>query len=172
MMLHKLVLGKIFAHALRSFSSSAEPSLLKVGDVLKLKRVFSYQDVLDYAQVTHDSNPLHFNAELAREAGFEDALVHGMLVASLFPRIISSNFPGAVYASQSLNFKLPIYVGEEVTGEVQAISIKQMKQKHIFFLCSRAKFTTKCFKQSELVIDGEALAVLPTLAFRQAESDE
>ncbi|KAL9688275.1 hypothetical protein QQ045_032695 [Rhodiola kirilowii] len=166
MMLHKLVLGKIFAHALRSFSSSAEPSLLKVGDVLKLKRVFSYQDVLDYAQVTHDSNPLHFNAELAREAGFEDALVHGMLVASLFPRIISSNFPGAVYASQSLNFKLPIYVGEEVTGEVQAISIKQMKQKHI------AKFTSKCFKQSELVIDGEALAVLPTLAFRQAESDE
>ncbi|CAM8919550.1 unnamed protein product [Rhodiola kirilowii] len=166
MMLHKLVLGKIFAHALRSFSSSAEPSLLKVGDVLKLKLVFSYQDVLDYARVTHDSNPLHFNAELAREAGFEDALVHGMLVASLFPRIISSNFPGAVYASQSLNFKLPIYVGEEVTGEVQAISIKQMKQKHI------AKFTTKCFKQSELVIDGEALAVLPTLAFRQAESDE
>ncbi|CAM8916426.1 unnamed protein product [Rhodiola kirilowii] len=166
MMLHKLVLGKIFARALRSFSSSAEPSLLKVGDVLKLKRVFSYQDVLDYARVTHDSNPLHFNAELAREAGFEDALVHGMLVASLFPRIISSNFPGAVYASQSLNFKLPIYVGEEVTGEVQAISIKQMKQKHI------AKFTTKCFKQSELVIDGEALAVLPTLPFRQAESDE
>ncbi|CAM8909980.1 unnamed protein product [Rhodiola kirilowii] len=166
MMLHKLVLGKIFAHALRSFSSSAEPSLMKVGDVLKLKRVFLYQDVLDYARVTHDSNPLHFNAELAREAGFEDALVHGMLVASLFPRIISSNFPGAVYASQSLNFKLPIYVGEEVTGEVQAISIKQMKQKHI------AKFTTKCFKQSELVIDGEALAVLPTLAFRQAESDE
>uniref|UniRef100_A0A7N0V5A3 MaoC-like domain-containing protein n=1 Tax=Kalanchoe fedtschenkoi TaxID=63787 RepID=A0A7N0V5A3_KALFE len=166
MILHRSMLGKSFVGSLRSFSWSSEPSLLKVGDILKLKRVFSHQDVLDYAQVSHDSNPLHFDGELAREAGFEDALVHGMLVAALFPRIISSNFPGAVYASQSLNFKLPIYVGEEVMGEVQAINIRQSKQKHI------AKFTTKCFKEGALVIDGEALAVLPTLAFRPAESAE
>lgn len=76
---------------LRCFSSSAL-NILKTGDILRQRRVFTNEDVLEYAKVTHDSNPLHFDSELARNAGFEDRLVHGMLVAALFPRIISSHF--------------------------------------------------------------------------------
>jgi hydroxyacyl-ACP dehydratase HTD2-like protein with hotdog domain len=76
---------------LRCFSSSAL-NILKTGDILRQRRVFTNEDVLQYSKVTHDSNPLHFDSELARNAGFEDRLVHGMLVAALFPRIISSHF--------------------------------------------------------------------------------
>lgn len=76
------------------FSSSLAPcsSVLKVGDILKETRVFSDKDVLEYSKVSGDSNPLHFDSESARAAGFQDRLVHGLLVASLFPRIISSHF--------------------------------------------------------------------------------
>jgi hydroxyacyl-ACP dehydratase HTD2-like protein with hotdog domain len=76
---------------LRCFSSSAL-NILKTGDILRQRRVFSNEDVLQYSKVTHDSNPLHFDSDLARNAGFEDRLVHGMLVAALFPQIISSHF--------------------------------------------------------------------------------
>ncbi|XP_019164500.1 PREDICTED: uncharacterized protein LOC109160678, partial [Ipomoea nil] len=84
-------------------------------------------------------------------AGFSDRLVPGMLVASLFPRTIASNFPGAVYVSQMLQFKLPVYIGEEIVGEICATNIKVLKAKHV------VKFFTKCFKRDgALVIDGEA----------------
>lgn len=77
---------------LRSFSSVASKTLLKVGDVLRETRVFSSEDVKAYAEVSHDWNPLHFDPESARKAGFENRLVHGMLVSSMFPRIISAQF--------------------------------------------------------------------------------
>ncbi|KAI3411367.1 MaoC-like domain-containing protein [Psidium guajava] len=153
--------------SLRCFSSSG-PQILRTGDILRQSRIFSGEDVIDYSKVSHDSNPLHFDAEVARNSGFEDRPVHGMLVAALFPRIIASRFlvivafklfsvdspqvmlqPGAIYVSQSLQFKWPVYVGDEVVGEVQAVNIRESKKKYIGEL---------------LVIDGEAVAILPSLA--------
>nr|DAD48442.1 TPA_asm: hypothetical protein HUJ06_018379 [Nelumbo nucifera] len=75
-----------------SFSSSAASRILKIGDVLKHSRKFSDLDVLEYSKLSHDSNPLHFDSKCAKTAGFEDRLVHGMLVAGLFPQIIASHF--------------------------------------------------------------------------------
>lgn len=78
--------------SVRGFSSAAAPRLLRIGDVLKQKRVYSSDDVLDYSRVSHDLNPLHLDAQSAKSAGYEDRLVHGMLVAALFPTIISTHF--------------------------------------------------------------------------------
>ncbi|CAN1131118.1 (R)-specific enoyl-CoA hydratase [Linum perenne] len=134
---------------------------LRTGDILRKTRVFSSEDVHQYSKASLDSNPVHFDSEVARDSGFEDRVVHGMLVAALFPWIISSHFPGAIYASQSLHFKMPVYIGEEITGEVQATNVREYKNdKYI------VKFTTKCFKKKGelLVIDGEATAILPTVS--------
>ncbi|KAK3039855.1 hypothetical protein RJ639_028248 [Escallonia herrerae] len=144
--------------------SSSTSVMLKSGDVLKQARIFSVTDVLEYSKLSYDSNPLHLDSGYAKNAGFEERLVPGMLVASLLPRIIASHFPGAVYVSQTLHFKLPAYIGEEITGEVQATSIREMKKKHI------AKFSTKCFKDGNLVLDGEAAAILPTLSMEPMQS--
>ncbi|KAL5581191.1 hypothetical protein UlMin_013633 [Ulmus minor] len=141
------------------------PCLLKVGDTLRKTRTFTNEDVIEYSKVTYDTNPLHFDSESARIAGFEDRLVHGMLVAALFPRIISSHFPGAIYVSQSLHFKLPVYIGEEIFGEVEATHVRESKNRYI------AKLKTRCFKNGELlVIDGEAMAILPSLVVEQVDS--
>ncbi|CAK9153561.1 unnamed protein product [Ilex paraguariensis] len=141
------------------FSCYSAPNTLKTGAILKQARTFSNEDVLKYSKLSYDSNPLHFDAECARNAGFKGVLVPGMLVASLFPRIIASHFPGAVYVSQTLQFKLPVYIGEEIISEVQATNIREMKNKYI------AKFSTKCSQNDGLVVlDGEATAILPTLA--------
>lgn len=151
-----------FGPSLR-FSSLSALHILQNGDILRQARVFSVADVFEFSKVSHDSNPLHFDSEFAQSAGFEDRLVHGMLVAALFPRIISSHFPGAVYVSQSLQFKLPVYIGEEIVGEVQAINIRANKERYI------AKFSTRCRRNGgSLVLDGEAMAILPTLAVKEA----
>ncbi|KAI3511803.1 hypothetical protein L1887_18961 [Cichorium endivia] len=138
-------------------------SLLKSGDKLKRTRIFSSQDLVEFSKLSFDANPLHLDSEYARNAGFKDRIVPGMLVSSLFPTIIASHFPGAVYASQTLHFRLPVYVDEEIVGEVEATNIRELKKKYI------AKFTTRCFNGSGvLVLDGEAMAVLPTLSQTQA----
>lgn len=85
------------------FSSSSR-HVLKTGDVLKQARIFSNSDVLEYSKMSHDLNPLHFDLKCAQSSGFEDRLVHGMLVASLFPRIIASHFVSSFLSF--LNFSL------------------------------------------------------------------
>ncbi|XP_044478393.1 (R)-specific enoyl-CoA hydratase [Mangifera indica] len=163
-MLIKSLLSSSFPSVVRCFSS-IEPNVLRSGDILRQTRVYSSEDVLEYSKVSQDSNPLHFEPEIARAAGFDDPLVHGMLVAALFPRIISSHFPGAIYVSQSLHFRLPVYIGDKILGEVQALNIREMKKKYL------VKFSTKCLKNGELVVlDGEAMAILPTLAVFEEQS--
>lgn len=91
MLSSKALFSAYISPFLKCFSSSTS-NVLKVGDVLSFTRIFTSEDVLEYSKVSHDTNPLHFDSELARHAGFEDRLVHGMLVASMFPYIISSHF--------------------------------------------------------------------------------
>ncbi|KAK9166185.1 hypothetical protein Scep_001376 [Stephania cephalantha] len=114
---------------LRSFSSSSAPRILHIGDVLTSSKQFSDQDVLQFSNLTLDFNPLHFDPHIARESGFRDRIVHGILVASLFPRTIAFNFAGAVYVSQSLQFKSPVYVGERVVAEVRPVQLRQNKDR-------------------------------------------
>ncbi|PNX72469.1 hydroxyacyl-thioester dehydratase type 2 [Trifolium pratense] len=164
MLFRSLHSSKLQYLSLRCFSSATFPHVLKPGDVLKKSRVFTEEDVLEYSKVSHDSNPLHTDSAAARNVGFEGPLVHGMLVPSLFPHIISAHFPAAVYVSQTLNFKLPVYIGDQIVGEVRVTSLRENKNRYL------AKFKTRCFKNGEiLVIEGEALALLPTLDYRSAE---
>lgn len=130
MVIRSLHCRKVQFPSLRCFTS-ATPHVLKPGDVLRKARVFTEEDVLQYSKVSCDSNPLHADAVAARNVGFEGPLVHGMLVASLFPHIISSHFPGAVYVSQSLNFKFPVYIGDKIIGEVQATNLRENKNRHL-----------------------------------------
>ncbi|XP_022140510.1 uncharacterized protein LOC111011158 [Momordica charantia] len=156
-MLRRGVFSAFIVSSSLKFFSSSTSNVLKVGDILSHTRIFTSEDVLEYSKVSHDSNPLHFDSALARRAGYEDRLVHGMLVASMFPLIISSHFPGAIYVSQSLNFKLPVYVGEQIIGQVEAVNLKENKKRYL------AKFRTLCLRNGgDLVLEGEAMAILPS----------
>lgn len=105
MLFRSLHSSKLQYLSLRCFSS-ATPHVLKPGDILKKTRVFTEEDVLQYSKVSHDSNPLHIDSATARNVGFEGPLVHGMLVASLFPHIISSHFVSPLL-TLSFNFNNP-----------------------------------------------------------------
>nr|XP_007141561.1 hypothetical protein PHAVU_008G206400g [Phaseolus vulgaris]ESW13555.1 hypothetical protein PHAVU_008G206400g [Phaseolus vulgaris] len=77
--------------------------------------------------------------------------------------VLQYSKPGAVYVSQNLNFKFPVYIGDEIIGEVQATNLRENRNRYL------AKFKTRCFKNGELVIDGEAVALLPTLTAEQKQ---
>jgi acyl dehydratase len=76
----------------------------------------------NFASVSGDHNPLHIDENYARKTPFEKRVCHGMLLASFFSRLVGMYLPGknALYFSQSLNFKAPCFIDDEVIikGEV------------------------------------------------------
>ncbi|VAH10160.1 unnamed protein product [Triticum turgidum subsp. durum] len=120
-------LTRAATHVRAASTTATIAAALKVGDALRpRRRRFTEDDVAAYAGVSGDRNPVHLDDAFARgTGGFQRGrVVHGMLVASLFPALIASHFPGAVYASQSLKFAAPVHVGDEVVAQVQALHIK------------------------------------------------
>ncbi|KAH9299027.1 hypothetical protein KI387_030709, partial [Taxus chinensis] len=146
----------------RSFLSSFSINTkLKEGDILRKERSFTHEEVVKYSQLSQDSNPIHLDSAQARKAGFKDTVVHGMLYAALFPSIIAFHFPGAIYVSQTLQFKAPVCIEDNLLAEVQALELREHRQKY------RVRFATKCFRKEGmlLVLDGEAIALLPNLLY-------
>lgn len=90
---------------------------IKVGDEKELTHTLTAEDVQVFTQLTGDTNPLHTDAQFARRAGFGGPVVHGMLSAAFISTMIGTMLPGrgALWASQTLEFKLPAHVGDRIS---------------------------------------------------------
>jgi 3-hydroxybutyryl-CoA dehydratase len=123
---------------------------IKEGDVFLFERKISKQDVMDFAKLSGDFNPLHVDEDFGKKSPFNRNIVHGMLAGSLFSTLIGMYCPGekSLYMSQTLNFRLPLYYGETITVKGTIInkndSIKMVTLK------------TEILKDDKIVIDGEA----------------
>lgn len=87
---------------------------------------FSQADVAAFAQVTGDNNPLHLDAAYAAQTPFKRPIIHGMLGASIFTKVLGTEFPGygSVYLGQTLEFLRPMFVDTdyEAVFTVQSIN--------------------------------------------------
>lgn len=87
---------------------------------------FSQADVIDFARVTGDNNPLHLDADYAATTPFKRPIIHGMLSASVFTKVLGTEFPGygSVYLGQTLDFLRPMFVDTdyEATFTVKALN--------------------------------------------------
>jgi len=75
-------------------------------------------DVVMFAGVSGDTNPVHLNQEFASETMFKGCIAHGMLSASFISTVVGTRMPGpgCIYVSQSLRFKAPVRVGDTVVA--------------------------------------------------------
>lgn len=124
---------------------------IQVGQKVKFKVVISKSMIENFAILSGDYNPLHMEDSYAKDAGFEKRICHGMLLASLFSRLIGMYLPGknALYLSQSLKFVSPCFVDDEVTIEGKVL--KKSSSTRIITL------ETKITKESNInIVIGEA----------------
>ena len=90
---------------------------IKVGDCRQLTRSITAEDIRRFVEMTGDNNPLHVDRAFATETAFKDIVVHGMLGASFISTVIGTQLPGpgALWVSQSMDFLLPVRLGDVLT---------------------------------------------------------
>lgn len=103
---------------------------ISIGDKESFTRTITEADIINFAGITGDYNPVHVNKEYARETMFKDRIAHGMLTASFISTVIGMKLPGAntIYMSQEVSFKAPVYIGDTVTAEVEVVDKKDDKK--------------------------------------------
>lgn len=104
---------------------------LSVGMEAIFAKTITEADVLMFAAVSGDNNPLHMNAEFAEKTRFEKRIVHGMLTTSLWSTLVGTKLPGpgSAYMSQTINFLKPVHIGDTITARVTVTQIVADKQR-------------------------------------------
>jgi 3-hydroxybutyryl-CoA dehydratase len=117
-----------------------------------LKFRFNQEQVIQFASVTGDMNPIHLDDEYASKSIFKRKIIHGFLGASVFSKIFGTEFPGegTLYLKQSLKFLAPMFVETDYIAQIEIESIDKEKK--------RAKAITQIKDSSgKIIIDGEAV---------------
>lgn len=123
-----------------------------IGQTASLKKVFKSDEVMAFADLSLDTNPIHIDENYAEHGRFGKRIVHGFLVGSLISAVFGTKLPGegAIYLHQEMDFRKPVFHGDEITATVKVTYIR--KDKFIVY------FDTKCENdKGEVVIDGKAI---------------
>lgn len=129
----------------------------KTGMMGKTEKTITESDVYLFAGITGDLNPLHINAERAKDGPFGKRVVHGMLTAGFISTVIGMKFPGpeTIYMEQNVKFLKPVFIGDTITATVEITDVIHPEKKIL-------KLDTKVENEKgELVVEGYAIVKAP-----------
>jgi len=104
---------------------------LEVGMSDSYAKTITEADVVMFAGISGDNNPVHINAEYAAQTMFGQRIVHGMFSAALISAVLGTRLPGpgAIYVDQQLKFKAPVHIGDTVTATATVVEINQERRR-------------------------------------------
>lgn len=91
---------------------------MKVGDSASVTKTITEHDILTFAGITMDFNPVHVDAEYAKQSLFKERIAHGLLSAGFISAVLGTALPGpnTIYLGQDLKFIAPVKIGDTVTA--------------------------------------------------------
>src|SRR5216683_3778588 len=104
---------------------------LRVGMRETLMRTVMDEDVIGFARISGDENPIHLSERYAAKTRFGQRIAHGLYTASLISAVLGTRLPGpgAVYISQTLNFRAPVRIGDRVDVTVTVAELIPARQR-------------------------------------------
>ena len=128
---------------------------LSIGLTESYEKEVKSSDVVGFAEITGDRNPIHLSEHFAAKTPFGGRIAHGLYTASLVSAVIGTRLPGpgAIYMSQTLNFKAPVKIGDVVSASVEVVELVEKGR--------RVKLICRCRVGDTLVLEGEALVKVP-----------
>ncbi len=119
-------------------------------------------DVVLFAGISGDVNPVHLDQEFAKATMFRGRIAHGLLTASLISTVLGTKLPGpgCIYVRQNLRFKAPVRIGDTVRARVTITKVDEER--------GRVLVETVCRVGDTVVIDGDAELLVPRRPVLQA----
>ena len=129
---------------------------LAVGMTVSIQNTVTERDVIDFARVSGDHNPLHMDEEYARTTQFKGRIAHGALSASYISAILGNDLPGpgAVFMELNLKFVRPVRIGDTVTSTAEVL---EMIERGF-----RIRLAVKGEVDGKVCMKGEALVMVPS----------
>ncbi len=129
---------------------------IKLGLTAVYTKTVTDADIVMFAGVSGDTNPMHLSSDFAANSTFEGRIAHGMLTAAFISTLIGTKLPGpgCIYMGQSLKFLAPVRVGDTVNTRATVTDINLEK--------GRVTLHTQCMVGDVVVIEGEALVKVPS----------
>ncbi len=128
---------------------------LHVGMRESLMKTVMDSDVVGFARLSGDDNPLHLCDVYAAHTRFGQRIAHGLYTASLISAVLGTRLPGpgAIYRSQTLNFHAPVKIGDVVQVIVEVVELTAKGRV--------ARLVCEAMVDGTVVLDGEALVSVP-----------
>jgi len=130
---------------------------LEPGHVFSVARTFTEQDMIDFARITRDYNPVHFDDRFSAANNFQGRICHGLLVGSLLTEI--GGQIGWLASGMDFRFKRPVYFGDTVACDFTITDIND-----------RGKAKAKAvFKNQDdiIVLEARLTGILPAASEKQ-----
>ena len=127
---------------------------LAVGMRASFAKTVTEADIVLFAGISGDTNPVHLDAEAAAGTLFKERIAHGMLSAGFISAVLGTRMPGpgCIYISQALKFLAPVKIGDTVRAECEIVALMPEKR--------RVTLKTTCRVRDKVVIDGEAIMMV------------
>ncbi|MCG5526963.1 MULTISPECIES: MaoC family dehydratase [Halorhodospira] len=113
-------------------------------------RTVTEADLVLFAGLSGDNNPVHINEEFASTTFAKGRIAHGLFLGGLISCVLGTRMPGpgAIYLGQQLRFQAPVRIGDTVRAEATVIEVE--RERH------RVRLDTRCYVRKRTVLTGEA----------------
>jgi 3-hydroxybutyryl-CoA dehydratase len=126
-----------------------------------VSKTITDEDVRAFAKLSGDINPVHIDDDFAAGTMFKKRIAHGFLTGALFSTVLGTKLPGpgCIYMSQTMKFKGPVYIGDEVVATCKITAVDTEK--------ARVTLACDCSVNGKTVLAGEALMMVDRKAAGQ-----
>ena len=123
-----------------------------VGQRAERTRAVSTRDIERFTEISGDRNPLHYDEARAKASRFGEIVVQGGITSAILNAVVAEDLPGpgTVFLHVSWSFKAPVRPGDEITGKVEVLEVREDKPI--------TKLKTEVVRNDgTVVLDGDAL---------------
>lgn len=130
---------------------------IEIGQTASYSKTCTEEDITLFARVSGDVNPIHLDENFASTTQFGKRIAHGMYTGALVSAALALELPGpgTIYLGQSLSFRAPVFIGDEITVEL-TVTEKLEDKKFVTLACAVKN------QHGKTVAKGEAQVLAPS----------
>ena len=134
---------------------------LEKGDTFTVSRTYSEQDVIQFADISRDYNPIHFEEQFSHAKKLDGLICHGLLIASMVTEI--GGQIGWLASGMEFEFKKPVYIGDTIKCDFTIIELDDRGRAK-----AEAVFTNK---NNITVLEAALMGIVPGTKEKQIMKD-